>query len=119
MLQYLNRISYFKVDVITFSFAEILLYFDWFLQSKLRNYKARDNLDRPEGCLEALMQAVVCKDQIGWRNDSHKLIVLSTDSPYHIAGDAKVIFIRNDLTNVSPLFKKKIICAVGRYYQTQ
>jgi len=60
------------------------------LLAKLRDSKPHENLDYPEGGLEALMQAVVCKEQIGWRNDSRKLIVISTDSPYHIAGDAKL-----------------------------
>ena len=61
-----------------------------FIQSKLKSYESHTSLDYPEGGLEALMQALVCKDQIGWRKDSRKLIVLSTDSSYHIAGDAKV-----------------------------
>lgn len=54
------------------------------------------------------MQAIVCdvyiniikyfidlffpliKDVIGWRNDSRKLIVFSTDAGFHYAGDGRV-----------------------------
>ncbi|XP_032787679.2 integrin beta-PS isoform X1 [Daphnia magna] len=49
-----------------------------------------DNLDSPEGGLEALMQAVVCTQEIGWRSNSHRLIIFSTDAPYHLAGDGKL-----------------------------
>lgn len=47
------------------------------------------NYDSQEATLDALMQAMVCKD-INWR-DSWKLIVVSTDSPYHSAGDGKFV----------------------------
>jgi hypothetical protein len=30
------------------------------------------------------------KDVIGWRNDSRKLIVFSTDAGFHYAGDGRV-----------------------------
>ncbi|KAK6310195.1 hypothetical protein J4Q44_G00200760 [Coregonus suidteri] len=36
------------------------------------------NLDSPEGTLDAIMQAAVCGDRIGWRNSSTRLIVLTT-----------------------------------------
>ena len=48
------------------------------------------NLDAPEGGFDAVMQAVVCKDKIGWREKSRKLLVFSTDSGFHYAGDGKV-----------------------------
>lgn len=48
------------------------------------------NLDAPEGGFDAIMQAVVCKDNIGWRDKSRKLLVFSTDSGFHYAGDGKV-----------------------------
>lgn len=49
------------------------------------------NLDAPEGGFDAVMQSVVCKDKIGWREKSRKLLVFSTDSGFHYAGDGKVI----------------------------
>ncbi len=69
------------------------------------------NIDVPEGGLDALMQAIVCKDGLSkfrdvftfsqscevsiffyveWRyggnNDTRRLIVVATDGPFHIAG---------------------------------
>nr|XP_050851498.1 integrin beta-PS-like [Vespula vulgaris]XP_050851499.1 integrin beta-PS-like [Vespula vulgaris] len=48
------------------------------------------NLDLPEGSLDALMQAIVCTNEIGWREKARHLLVLSTDASYHIAGDGKL-----------------------------
>lgn len=47
------------------------------------------NYDSQEATLDALMQAMVC-EEIYWR-DSWKLIVVSTDAPYHSAGDGKLV----------------------------
>jgi len=33
---------------------------------KVGNTKISGNLDTPEGGLDAIMQAIVCKDEIGW-----------------------------------------------------
>ncbi|CAL8267474.1 unnamed protein product [Lota lota] len=48
------------------------------------------NLDPPEGSLDAMMQAAVCGSKIGWRNSSTRLIVLTTDAGFHMAGDGKL-----------------------------
>jgi integrin beta 1 len=48
------------------------------------------NFDEPEGGLDALAQVIRCKDEIGWRNESRKIIVFLTDGPYHTAGDGRV-----------------------------
>lgn len=50
------------------------------------------NLDAPEGGFDAIMQAVVCKQQIGWRDQARRLLVFSTDAGFHYAGDGKVCF---------------------------
>ena len=58
------------------------------------------NLDAPEGGFDAIMQAIVCKDQIGWRNRARRLLVFSTDASFHYAGDGKVlamVFSKNSL----------------------
>ncbi|NXX73260.1 ITB2 protein, partial [Spizella passerina] len=47
------------------------------------------NLDAPEGGLDAMMQAAVCGDQIGWRNVT-RLLVFATDDGFHFAGDGKL-----------------------------
>ena len=35
-------------------------------------------------------QAVVCHDEINWRKRSRKLVLFSTDSEFHYAGDGKL-----------------------------
>lgn len=48
------------------------------------------NLDAPEGGFDAIMQAIVCQDKIGWREKSRKMLVFSSDSGFHYAGDGKL-----------------------------
>lgn len=48
------------------------------------------NLDAPEGGFDAIMQAVVCREQIGWRETARRLLVFSTDAGFHYAGDGKL-----------------------------
>ncbi|XP_029711058.1 integrin beta-PS isoform X1 [Aedes albopictus] len=48
------------------------------------------NLDAPEGGFDAIMQAVVCREQIGWREMARRLLVFSTDAGFHYAGDGKL-----------------------------
>ncbi|KAK8781903.1 hypothetical protein V5799_016756 [Amblyomma americanum] len=45
------------------------------------------NLDNAEGGFDAIMQAVVCKDAIGWSQRSRKILLFATDSIFHSAGD--------------------------------
>ncbi|GJQ85654.1 hypothetical protein Trydic_g20202 [Trypoxylus dichotomus] len=56
---------------------------------EVREANLSTNIDLPEGGFDALMQAIVC-DEIGWRDEATRLIVLSTDATYHIAGDGKL-----------------------------
>lgn len=49
------------------------------------------NNEDPEAGLDALLQAMLCKDTIGWRSSARKIIVLCTDAVYHSAGDAKML----------------------------
>lgn len=56
----------------------------------MNNAPLSTNTDIPEGGFDALMQAIVCKDQIGWRDSATHLIVFSTDATYHFAGDGKL-----------------------------
>lgn len=48
------------------------------------------NLDAPEGGFDAIMQAIVCRDQIGWRERARRLLLFSTDAGFHYAGDGKL-----------------------------
>ncbi|GBP33667.1 Integrin beta-3 [Eumeta japonica] len=57
------------------------------------------NWDIPEATFDALMQAMVCTELIGWRNISRRIIVVCTDSVYHSAGDGLMAgaYKRNDM----------------------
>uniref|UniRef100_A0A5S6QH31 Integrin beta n=1 Tax=Trichuris muris TaxID=70415 RepID=A0A5S6QH31_TRIMR len=48
------------------------------------------NLDAPEGGFDAIVQALTCTDEIGWREKSRKMIVFSTDAGFHYAGDGRL-----------------------------
>ncbi|XP_033214919.1 integrin beta-PS-like [Belonocnema kinseyi] len=59
--------------------------------SKLvRGASVSGNLDAPEGGFDAIMQAIVCTKQIGWREKARRLLVFSTDASFHFAGDGKL-----------------------------
>uniref|UniRef100_A0A8C3WAM3 Integrin beta n=1 Tax=Catagonus wagneri TaxID=51154 RepID=A0A8C3WAM3_9CETA len=55
------------------------------------------NLDSPEGGFDAILQAALCQEQIGWRNVS-RLLVFTSDDTFHTAGDGKLggIFMPSD-----------------------
>merc|ERR1740123_125641 len=57
---------------------------------EVKKAKVSGNLDAPEGGFDAIMQAVVCKDIIGWRDKARRLLVFSTDAGFHYAGDGKL-----------------------------
>ncbi|KAG6444042.1 integrin beta-PS-like [Manduca sexta] len=61
-----------------------------FTQS-VQNMSFGSNYDDMEAGLDALMQVMTCEKEIGWRPGSRRIIVLCTDSPYHSAGDGKMI----------------------------
>lgn len=48
------------------------------------------NLDAPEGGLDAVMQCLVCQQEINWRSKSRKMLVYTTDAGFHYAGDGKL-----------------------------
>ena len=55
--------------------------------SSVQNAIVSTNADNPEGTLEAMLQAVVCDEVIGWRDDSRKILLVMTDDTIHSAGD--------------------------------
>lgn len=59
-------------------------------EKEVRNAEIGGNIDLPEGGFDALMQAIVCHDEIGWRKQARRLIVFSTDADFHYAGDGKL-----------------------------
>ncbi|XP_048342295.1 integrin beta-6 isoform X1 [Sphaerodactylus townsendi] len=64
----------------------------------VKKQKISANIDTPEAGFDAIMQAVVCKEKIGWRNISLHLLVFVTDADSHIGMDSKLsgIVIPND-----------------------
>ncbi|KAM9738498.1 integrin beta-8 [Menidia menidia] len=48
------------------------------------------NMDTPEGGLDAMLQAAVCQDEVGWRADAKRLLLLMTDQPSHLALDSRL-----------------------------
>ena len=46
--------------------------------------------DDPEGTLDAMMQAVVCTDVVGWREEARKVLLVMTDALMHTAGDGRL-----------------------------
>ena len=46
--------------------------------------------DDPEGTLDAMMQAVVCTDVVGWREEARKVLLVMTDDLMHTAGDGRL-----------------------------
>jgi len=57
---------------------------------EVKRAQVSGNLDAPEGGFDAIMQAIVCKDIIGWRDKARRLLVFSTDAGFHYAGDGKL-----------------------------
>jgi integrin beta 1 len=57
---------------------------------EVKKAQVSGNLDAPEGGFDAIMQAIVCKNEIGWRDKARKLLVFSTDAGFHYAGDGKL-----------------------------
>uniref|UniRef100_A0AAY4DAM1 Integrin beta n=1 Tax=Denticeps clupeoides TaxID=299321 RepID=A0AAY4DAM1_9TELE len=48
------------------------------------------NMDTPEGTFDAMLQAVVCQKDIGWRPEAKHLLLVMTDQPSHLALDSKL-----------------------------
>ncbi|XP_041701194.1 integrin beta-6 [Coregonus clupeaformis] len=64
----------------------------------ITNQRVSANIDLPECGFDAIMQAAVCGDKIGWRNDSMRLLVFVSDADSHFGMDSKMsgIVIPND-----------------------
>ena len=66
-----------------------ICFINLFLQGEVKKAQVSGNLDAPEGGFDAIMQAIVCKNEIGWRDKARRLLVFSTDAGFHYAGDGK------------------------------
>ncbi|KAI9588865.1 integrin beta-PS isoform X2 [Glossina fuscipes] len=58
--------------------------------SEVKKAAVSGNLDAPEGGFDAIMQAIACRQQVGWREKARRLLVFSTDAGFHYAGDGKL-----------------------------
>ncbi|RVE59233.1 hypothetical protein OJAV_G00186270 [Oryzias javanicus] len=56
-------------------------------QKELQKERISGNLDAPEGGFDAILQAAVCGEKIGWREHSTHLLVFSTESAFHYEAD--------------------------------
>uniref|UniRef100_H2ZVF7 Integrin beta n=1 Tax=Latimeria chalumnae TaxID=7897 RepID=H2ZVF7_LATCH len=56
------------------------------------------NIDTPEGGFDAILQATVCQNHIGWRKEAKHLLLMMTDQTSHLALDSKLagIVVPND-----------------------
>lgn len=59
-------------------------------KKEVADARVSGNLDAPEGGFDAIMQSVVCHKEIGWREKARRLLLFSTDSGFHYAGDGKL-----------------------------
>lgn len=59
-------------------------------QKTVMSLNLSSNKDNPESGLDGIMQSIVCQKKIGWRPKARRLLVYSSDAPFHIAGDGKV-----------------------------
>ena len=59
-------------------------------QTTVKNVKMSGSLDAPESGSDAVMQAITCEKDIGWRNVSRRILLYSTDAGFHFAGDGKL-----------------------------
>uniref|UniRef100_T1JNB0 Integrin beta n=1 Tax=Strigamia maritima TaxID=126957 RepID=T1JNB0_STRMM len=66
--------------------------------TEVENANVSANLDDAEGGFDAIMQVIVCQDDIDWDRKARKIVLFATDSGFHYAGDGKLggIVIPND-----------------------
>lgn len=57
---------------------------------EVQKQEVSPNRDAPEGGMDAILQATVCKEQIGWRREASHLLVFTTDDHSHFALDGRL-----------------------------
>ncbi|XP_077129448.1 integrin beta-5 isoform X2 [Ranitomeya variabilis] len=58
--------------------------------TEVQNQQVSRNRDAPEGAFDAILQAAVCKEEVGWRTEASHLLVITTDDVPHVALDGKL-----------------------------
>nr|XP_023691557.1 integrin beta-3 [Paramormyrops kingsleyae] len=57
---------------------------------EVKKQRVSRNRDAPEGGFDAIIQAAVCKEKIGWRQGASHLLVFTTDAKTHVALDGRL-----------------------------
>ncbi|XP_065188678.1 integrin beta-1-like [Sycon ciliatum] len=50
------------------------------------------NFDYPEGMLDAMVQVAVCREQVGWRKDSRRLLLVASNDVSKVSGRGRIQF---------------------------
>ncbi|KAL4659297.1 integrin beta-3 [Arapaima gigas] len=83
-----------------FGFKHVLMLTDQVSRftEEVKKQEVSRNRDSPEGGFDAIIQAIVCKEKVGWRHDASHLLVFTTDATTHTALDGRLagIVLPND-----------------------
>ncbi|KAG7219723.1 hypothetical protein INR49_018886, partial [Caranx melampygus] len=87
-----NGYKLFPNCVPTFGFRHILSLTDKVdrFNEEVQKQMVSRNRDAPEGGFDAILQAAVCKNEIGWRKEAYHLLVFATDDVPHLALDGRL-----------------------------
>uniref|UniRef100_UPI0035902129 integrin beta-5-like isoform X2 n=1 Tax=Myxine glutinosa TaxID=7769 RepID=UPI0035902129 len=59
-------------------------------RQELLKQKVSANKDSPEGGFDAMLQAAVCVEQLGWRKEATHLLLMATDASSHLPLDGRI-----------------------------
>lgn len=87
-----NGYKLFPNCVPTFGFRHLLSLTDKVdrFNEEVQKQMVSRNRDAPEGGFDAILQAAVCKKEIGWRKEAYHLLVFATDDVPHLALDGRL-----------------------------
>ncbi|XP_018600841.2 integrin beta-5 [Scleropages formosus] len=87
-----NGYKLFPNCVPSFGFRHILSLTDKVdrFNEEVQKQMVSRNRDAPEGGFDAILQAAVCKERIGWRKEAFHLLVFATDDVPHLALDGRL-----------------------------
>ncbi|KAM7406975.1 hypothetical protein PAMA_002941 [Pampus argenteus] len=87
-----NGYKLFPSCIPTFGFRHILSLTDKVdrFNEVVQTQMVSRNRDAPEGGFDAILQAAVCKKEIGWRKGAYHLLVFATDDVPHLALDGRL-----------------------------
>nr|XP_040058195.1 integrin beta-5 [Gasterosteus aculeatus aculeatus] len=87
-----NGFKLFPNCVPTFGFRHIVSLTDKVdrFNEEVQKQMVSRNRDAPEGGFDAILQAAVCKEEIGWRKEAYHLLVFATDDVPHLALDGRL-----------------------------